>query len=375
MTDARRLRELFLLEPDVVFLNHGSFGACPRPVFEEYQRWQLELERRPVEFLGDRLAGLLDDVRAELGRYVGADPANLVLVPNATAGLNMVARSLALAPGDEILTTDREYGAIDLLWQFVAGKTGARIVRRALTAGAGLVDDLFAGTTDRTRVVSVSHVTSATALVLPVGDICRRARDAGILGVVDGAHGPGQVPLDLKLLGADVYAGNCHKWLCSPKGAAFLHVRPEHQPWIEPHVLSWDWGREEAFAARHRWQGTRDPAAHLAVPAAIAFQDEHGWPDVRSRCHALADQARRALAEVTRQPPLAPDETWLAQMVATPLPQDTDAEELKRRLREERRVEVAANDWNGIPTLRASFQGYNDEEDLGRLVAALDELL
>jgi isopenicillin-N epimerase len=200
-----------LLDPDVVFLNHGSFGACPRPVFEEYQRWQRELERQPVEFLARRYPKLVEQAKTPLAAELGARPDDLVFVPNATAGMNVVARSLELGPGDEVLATTDEYGAVDYLWEYVCGRTGATFVRHSVESGPMLVDDLWAAVTPRTRAISVSHITSATALRFPVEEICRRARAEGLLAIVDGAHAPGQVAVDLASLGADFYSGNCHK--------------------------------------------------------------------------------------------------------------------------------------------------------------------
>ncbi len=353
----------------MVFLNHGSFGACPRPVFEEYQRWQRELERQPVEFLARRYEGLIEEAKARLAAYVGARPDDLVFCPNATSAMNVVARSLPLGPGDEVVVTSQEYGAVDLLWRQVCERTGAGFVRPPLVPGPALVDELWSAVTPRTRAVSVSHITSATALVLPVGEICRRARSDGILCVVDGAHGPGQVDLSLDALGADFYAANCHKWLCAPKGSGFLWTRPEHHATITPQVIGWG-EAEGSFAARHRWQGTRDPAAYLAVPAAIDFLAGHDWDDVRRRCHDLACMARLRLGELTGLAPLSPDETWLRQMVASELP-GSDPEALKRRLYDVHRVEVPVLRVEGRPVIRASFQGYNDEADIDALVEAL----
>jgi isopenicillin-N epimerase len=305
--------------------------------------------------------------------FVGADPGEVVFVPNATAGMNMAARSLRLEPGDEILTTDHEYGAVDLLWAHLCARAGAHVVRRPVKPGAELVHELWAAVTDRTRVISISHVTSPTALVLPIAELCRRARAAGILTLVDGAHAPGQLELDLGTLGADVYAGNCHKWLCAPKGSGFLYVRPEHHAWLEPLILGWGL-REDDFTARHRWRGTADPAAWLAVPAALDFLERHDWASVRRRCHALAEDARVAISERIGCAPLAPDESWLGQMVAAPLP-DCDPEALQRRLYDEHRIEVPVFAWSERVLVRPSFQGYNDEDDLERLLAALDALL
>jgi isopenicillin-N epimerase len=363
----------------VVFLNHGSFGACPRPVFERYQEWQRELESRPVEFLYGRLPTLMDEARAALAAYVGADAADVVFVANATAGVNSVARSLRLEPGDEVLATDHEYGALDLTWEYVCAEAGARYVRQPVPVpvrtAEEVVEAVWAGRTERTRVLFVSHITSRTAIRFPVEDLCRRAREAGILTVVDGAHAPGQIPLDVEAIGADVYAGNCHKWLCAPKGAGFLWARGEHQAWIEPGVISWRFEPEQPFAERSHWQGTRDPAAFLSVPAAIEFQREHAWEAVRDRCHALVREARRAISDWSGLDPLTPDSrTWFEQMASLPLP-PCDADEVQRRLLEEHAIEVLAREWEGRPLLRVSFQGYNDESDLERLLEAVPAVL
>jgi isopenicillin-N epimerase len=375
------LRAEFLLDPDVVFLNHGAFGACPRAVFERYQHWQRELERRPVEFLARRLPPLLERVRARLAGYVGSRPEDLVLVPNATSAVNAVARSLRLRPGDEVVATDHEYGACDLMWRHVCEQAGARYVRAELPLPlpedtGRVADALLARVSDRTRALFFSHVTSPTALVLPVAEIARRAREAGVTTIVDGAHGPGHVPVDLDALGVDVYAGNCHKWLCAPKGAGFLWARTELQESIDALVIGWGYGEDATFVSRHTLAGTRDPAAYLAIPDAIDWQAAHGWDAVRDRCHELAREARARLAELTATEPLAPDRReHFVQMVATRLP-EPNADALQRRLYDEHAIEVpASRRWNDTPLLRASFQGYNDESDLACLLEGLERLL
>ena len=361
------VRGRFLLDPDVCFLNHGSYGACPEPVFAAYQEWQRELEQQPVEFLGRRLEGLLAEARAPLAEYLGAAADDLVFVPNATTGVNVVARSVRLEPGDEVLSTDLEYGACDLTWEHWCGRAGAQYVRRQLDL-ADPAGSLLAGVTERTRLVYVSHVTSTTALVLPVEEICARARKLGVPVVVDGAHAPAHVPLDLGSLGADVYTGNCHKWLCAPKGSAFLWASPEWQERLESTIVSWGWQGESTFQSRNGWQGTSDPAAYLATPAAIDFVREHDQPE---RCRALAREARSALAAVTGTEPVAPDERFVGRMAAVPLPDGADGDEVKRRLYDEHRVEVPVTD--GL--LRASFAMYNERADLERLLAALSSIL
>jgi isopenicillin-N epimerase len=368
------MRELFLLDPKLVFLNHGSFGACPRAVFDEYQRLQLELERNPVDFLSlyRRFPELVEGVRRRLAAYVGADPANLVLVPNATAGVNLVARSLELRPGDEVVTTNHEYRGNEFLWEWLCERTGARCIG-VDTMPATAVDDLTGAFTERTRLLFVSHVSSPTALRFPVEELCAQARAAGVMTLIDGAHAPGQLDLDLDALGADFYAGNCHKWLCAPKGSGFLCARPEVQEALEPLAVSWDVD-EEAWADRHRWRGTVDPSPFLAVPAAIDFQEEHAWQDVRVRCHALAARARTELSELLGTEPLAADDGDFPQMASVRLP-PCDERALARRLFDDHCIEVQAQDWRGQPVLRVSFQAYNDERDLEALLEALPSAL
>jgi len=372
------LRAQFMLDPEVVYLDHGCYGACPRAVFERYQAWQAELEHRPVEFLGRRIDGLLAEARAAFAGYVGARADDLVFVENTTAGVNVAARALDLRPGDEVLSTDLEYGALNHMWERLCAQAGARYVRvpvRLPTSGAGeIADAVWAQAGPRTRALFVSHVTSSTALVLPAAELCRRARDAGVVSIVDGAHVPGHLPLDLSTFGADVYVGNCHKWLCAPKGSAFLWVRPELQESVGALAIGWGFGEDSTFLTRNERQGTRDPAAYLAVPNAIRWQAEHGWDEVRARCHGLALAARERLAALTGLDPLAPPEL-LGQMVSTPLPAGLDADALKARLYDEFRIEIPAPRHGEERFLRASFQGYNDEDDLDALVSALELLL
>jgi len=386
------LRDLFLLRPDIVFLNHGSFGACPKSVFETYQAWQLELERQPVEFLGRRFAALMRTARQALAAFVGADTDDLVYVPNATTGLNAVARSLRLEPGDEVLATDHEYGALDRTWRFVCAKRGARYINQPvplpLESDEQVVEAVWIGVTERTRVLFLSHITSPTALILPVAKLIRRAREAGILTVIDGAHSPGQIPLDLRMLGADFYAGNLHKWACGPKGSAFLYARAEVQHILEPLVVSWGWNRgaengglldlgdhKNRFIDEQEWQGTRDPAAYLSVPAAIQFQAEYDWPRVGEECHELVCHARQAITEITGLEPIcAASPHWYAQMATIPLP-PCDASKLQQGLHDKYRIEVPIITWGERQFVRVSVQGYNTQDDVDCLVAALSSLL
>ena len=365
------LRREFLFDPEIAFLNHGSFGACPRPVFERYQEWQRELEREPVDFLDRRLRGLLDNARAALAGYVGCSPQDLAFVQNATTGVNLAARSLDLRPGDEVLATDLEYGACDLAWEWVCRRAGARYVRAPiplpLRDAGDVAEALFASASGRTRAAFVSHVTSATGIVLPVEEIVGRGRALGLATIVDGAHAPAQVPVDLETLGADFYAATAHKWLCAPKGAGFLHVRPEHQDRIDAAIVSWGYGEGKTFAERIEKQGTRDPAAWLTVPDAIAFQAERDWDDVRDRCRRLTREARRELCDLLGTEPLTPD-SLIAQMAAVRLPQP--AADLSERLFTRHRVEIPVTR-DGSDLLRLSVAAYTTRDEVDRLLAAL----
>lgn len=378
------LKELFLLDPTVVFLNHGSFGACPRPVFEEYQQWQCRLEEQPVKFIGRDLGGYLHHARQVLGDYVGSPANDLVYIPNATFGINIVGRSLPLGPGDEVLATDHEYGANDRLWTFLGRKQGFSYVRQPVplpaTSPAEIVEQIWQGVTPRTRLIFLSHITSCSALRLPVEEICRRAREAGILTLIDGAHAPGHIPLDMQAIGADFYAGNCHKWLCAPKGAAFLYARPERQAMLEPLIVSWGWEAEKQsdslFIDHQQWLGTNDPAAWLAVPAAIQFQAAHNWPAVQAQCHQLAHQAIDRIGQLTGLPALyADDAGFYHQMAIAALPPIADLAAFKNRLYDEYRVEIPLIAWQGYQFIRISVQAYNSQTDVDSLINALNALL
>ncbi len=382
------MRDLFLLDSDIIFLNHGSFGACPAPVFAVYQEWQRELERRPVEFLGRRSADLLARSRAALGDYLNVPFEDLVYISNTTSGVNVVARSLALQDSDEILTTNHEYGACDNAWEWACKRTGARYIRREfplpIMPDDEFVEHFWAGVTDQTRVIYISHMTSVTALIFPVEEICRRARERGILTVIDGAHVPGHLPLDLSALGADFYIGNCHKWLCAPKGTAFLYARPQHHAKLDGLVISWGYSAEVVghtgldaytgntlFTRRHQWQGTRDIAAFLSVPDAINFQTEHDWATVQARCHALARETLETMCSLTGLSPISGESAY-GQMVAIPVPA-SDADALKTALYDTYRIEVPITTFDGQNFVRVSFQAYNTPADAMALVEALTD--
>jgi isopenicillin-N epimerase len=380
------LKQHFLLDPEIHFLNHGSFGATPKPVFDAYQDWQRRLERQPVLFLGREHDSLLRESRIALGAYLNADADDLVYIPNATHGVNIVARSLKLQPGDEILTSDHEYGACDYTWEFISGKLGAKYIHQSIplpiTSEQEIVEQLWRGVTERTKVIYLSHITSPTALRLPIEQICALAKSKGIFTIVDAAHSPGQIHVDLQVLGADVVFGNTHKWLMSPKGSAFLFVQKEVQPLLEPLVVSWGYGGNSQFTNSSRftdlfqWTGTKDPSASLAVPDAIKFMHEHHWDNVRKECYSLLLQTVERVCDLVNMEPLYPlNDTFFSQMAIVPLPKTANIAILKSRLYDEFRVEVPCIEWQDKKFVRISIQGYNSLDDVDALVSGLAYLL
>lgn len=380
------LKNLFLLDPQVIFLNHGSFGACPRPVFETYQDWQRRLEREPVQFLGVELDNLLRESRQVLGEYLHVPASDLVYVTNATHGVNIIARSLPLNSGDEVVTTNQEYGACNYAWEFACQRSGATYKYQAITVPVTsedeIVDEFWQGVTPRTKVIYISHITSPTSLALPAQKICQRAHQAGILTVIDGAHAPGQISLDLANMQADFYVGNCHKWMLSPKGAGFLYARPEVQDLIEPLIVSWGYlsktsaPRETRFIDLLQWTGTKDPAAALSVPAAIEFMQANHWEDVQVSCHDVLRIAIERMCSLSGLTPLYPLESNLYyQMGTIPIPRVRDINELKTRFYDDYKIEILAFEWNARHFLRVSVQGYNSQDDIEQLIDAFIKLL
>jgi isopenicillin-N epimerase len=380
------------LDPDVAFLNHGSFGACPGPVLAAQQRWRDRMEREPVRFLSRELPGLLAEARRALGAFVGADPDDLAFLPNATSGVNAVLRSLALGPGEEVLVTSHGYNACVNAARYAAERSGARVVVAAvpfpIDSPEHAVDAVLAATTPRTRLAVVDHVTSPTGLIFPIERLVVALAARGIDTCVDGAHAPGMLPLDLTALGAAYYSGNCHKWLCAPKGAAFLHVRRDRQLGVRPLVISHGANAvldgQSRFRAEFDWMGTDDPSPYLAVPDALRFLEAlvpGGWPALMAGNRAMALAARDVLARALGVGPPAPD-AMIGALAALPLPPGAAPagarrDPLQAVLMERFGIEVPVMLWPTAPArlIRVSAQIYNRPDQYERLADALTSAL
>jgi isopenicillin-N epimerase len=379
------LASLWCLNPSVDYLNHGSFGACPEAVLGVQSALRRELEHEPVDFLVHALPARLDAARAQLCSFLGADAADLVFVPNATTGVNTILRSLSFVPGDELLLTNHTYAACRKTVEFVCQRSGARAVVAQLPFPCSHDDEIVSAVlgcvTPRTRLSLLDHVTSPTALILPVARLVRELESRGVDTLVDGAHAPGMVPLELSTLGAAYYTGNAHKWLCAPKGAAFLHVRRDRQAGLHPTTISHGYGA--GFHAEFDWTGTLDPTAWLCIPEALRYMAglmPGGWPEIMAANRALALAARSLIIDGLGVEAPCPD-TMIGSMAALPLPpaaagspaQRLDSKGLHAWFRE-RRVET----WLyplPVPLLRISAQLYNDLRQFERLSSLLAEAL
>jgi isopenicillin-N epimerase len=393
----QRRADLWTLDPAVTFLNHGSFGACPRAVIAHQRALQDELEREPVLFLARKLEARIDAARERTARLVGAKPEDLVFVRNATEGVNAVLRSLDLSPGDELLTTDHAYNACKNALHYVADRVGAKVVVASvpfpIDDAATVVERVLAAVTDRTKLALIDHVTSPTGIVLPVPELVAALRARGVETLVDGAHAPGMLELDLDALGAAWYTGNAHKWLCAPKGAAILYCRRDKQASLRPTVISH--GANDPRAHRSRfwlefdWGGTFDPTAALTVPFAIDWMESlapGGLREVRTHNHLLALEARQILCDrlgVTAPAPASmlgslatvclPPARGESAEKAGALPFDPLQEALFERFSIE--VPVFVFGAEKLRCVRVAAQWYNHRAQYERLADALESLL
>ena len=375
------MKDWFLLDPDITFLNHGSYGACSKPVFKEYQDWQQKLENQPVQFMTNQVYSAMEKSRESMSQFVGCDDEELVFFQNPTTAVTNVIYNLDLKPGDEVLMSNHEYGALVRAWKMWGEKIGVNIIQQDIsmpvTIEENFIENFWTGVTDQTKVIFLSHITSSTALIFPIEKIIKLAKEQNILTIIDGAHVPAQIPLNIHELGCDFYTGACHKWLCAPKGSSFLFVKKEHQDWVKPVVVSWgkdgDDPTPSEFIQNFQWQGTRDMSAFLTIPTAINFYNKEIRP-YQAACKKIIQDTYSEFPSVLNTEPISAGIEWLAQLVAHPLPKNIPSN-LKKRLWEEYQIEIPVFEWNGQEFVRVSIQVYNTQKDVDLLMSALRSLI
>lgn len=377
------MKQQFLLDNTITFLNHGSFGACPKPVFEEYQRFQAELENEPVQFIQKKAGPYLKKAKESLSKFIGCAPEDFFFTPNPTIGINTIMRSLNLQPGDEILSTNHEYGAMDRTWSFFCKKTSAKYIRQEISlpivSKEQILQEFWKGYTANTKAVFINEISSATALIFPVKEICKKAQELGLITIIDGAHVPGHIPLNIQEMDPDFYTGTLHKWMLAPKGSSFLYVKKEFQDDIDPLVVSWGYGNdsitETQFLDYHEYQGTRDISAFLCTPKVVDFLQENDWQKVAEDCKKIVRENYQRFCDLLNTHPLCPiSGEFLGQMASISV-KTQEPLQLKELLFEKYKIEIPVMPLNGSFYIRYSINAYNTQEDLDKLYEALQEII
>jgi len=378
----KNLKDQFLLNPEYRHLNHGSFGACPKPIFEDYQKWQLALERDPVDFFVNKGNIQLQKSKEALGNYINCSADNLVYTMNPTWAINIIAKSLDMKPGDEILATNVEYGALDRTWKYYCEKAGAKYIQSEIPlpiqSKEQFIESFWKGYSKNTKAIFISHITSMTATIFPVKEICERAKELGLMTIVDGAHVPGHIPLDLQELKADVYTGACHKWMLTPKGCSFLYITPEIQNDFDPVLISWGYDSDNPgkskFLDYHQLQGTRDYSAFLTVPTAIEFLKENNWEDVSKQAKQLILNNYEDLCDLYGTKPICPvTSEFLGQICSVPV-NVSSASDLKTILFDKYKIEIPVFQLANQIYMRLSAQAYVSQDDVDYLKDAIREI-
>jgi isopenicillin-N epimerase len=377
------MKTQFLLNPDITFLNHASFGACPKPIFEEYQRFQLELEIEPVFFIQKKAASYLKIAREQLSEYIGCNSVDLFFTPNPTFAVNTIMRSLNLEAGDEILSTNHEYGAMDRTWNFYCKKSGTKYIRQNISlpivSKEQILKEFWSGYTSKTKIIFLNQISSCTALIFPVKEICDKARELGLITIIDGAHVPGHIDLNILDLNPDFYTGTLHKWMLAPKGSSFLYVSKAFQAMLDPLVVGWGYESlspgESQFLDYQEYQGTRDISAFLCTPKVIDFLRENNWKTRAEECRQLVFDNYQGFCDLLNTQPLCPiTEEFLGQMASIPIKTDKP-NELKDLLFDKYQIEIPIMPLNGNYFLRYSINVYNSQNDLDVLYKALQDIL
>ena len=377
------MKSQFLLDKNITFLNHGSFGACPKLIFDEYQRFQLELESEPVYFIQKKQAVYLKIAKEKLAKYIGCNANDFFFTPNPTFAINTIMRSLNLAAGDEILTTNHEYGAMDRTWNFYCKKSGAKYIRQNISlpvvSKEQILEEFWSGYTSKTKIIFLNQISSCTALIFPVKEICDKARELGLITIIDGAHVPGQMDLDLKELNPDFYTGTLHKWMLAPKGSSFLYVKKDFQEMLDPLIVGWGYESvapgESQFLDYQEFQGTRDISAFLCAPKVIDFLEENNWKSKAKECRSIVRINYQRFCDLLQTQPICPiTEEFLVQMASIPI-RTSNPVELKELLFNKYKIEIPVMPLNGSYFLRYSINAYNSQDDLDILYKALQDII
>ena len=376
------LSSFFLLRKDITYLNFGSFGACVKPVFEKYQEFQVELEQEPVQFITVTGPRYIEQSKQALASFLNCNAKDLVFVTNPSYAVNIITKSFPLQKGDEILTTDLEYGACDRTWNYYCEKAGAvykrQPIRLPLESKEDFIEQFFKGASNKTKLIFISHITSSTGLRLPVEEICAEAKKRGLMTFVDGAHAPAHTHIDLSTLQVDIYTGTCHKWMMTPKGSSFLYVKKEFQHLFDPLVISWGYKAlfpsDSIFHDYHQMQGTRDFSAFLTIPAALTFMQEHNWRSVSQLCRKLTQEYARSFCALFGEQPLAPiNDAFILQLCSAPI-KTKEPEKLQSVLYNNYQIEIPVMRHDNKCYIRYSIQAFNSEKDLLALFDAIRDI-
>ena len=377
------MKSVFLLDSNITFLNHGSFGACPKPIFEEFQRLQLELEQEPVNFIQKKLPIYLKEAKKPLAKFIGCDAEDFFFTPNPTFAVNTIMRSLNLQKDDEILTTNHEYGAMDRTWNFYCKKSGAKYIRQEILlpiiSKEQILEEFWKGYNSNTKVIFLNQISSSTALIFPVKEICDKAQQLGLITIVDGTHVPGHIDLNISELNPDFYTGTLHKWMLAPKGSSFLYVKKEFQADIDPLVVSWGYESlapsESQFLDYHEYQGTNDHSAYLCTPKVIEFLEENNWKEKSKACRKIVLDNYQRFCDLVGTQPICPiSEEFLGQMVSIPIRTEKPME-LKELLYSKYKIQIPIMPLNGSIYMRYSINVYNSQEDLEVLYQAITDII
>lgn len=377
------MKSQFLLDPNITFLNHGSFGACPKPIFEEYQRLQLELENEPVYFIQKKQAEYLKRAKESLAKYIGCNANDFFFTPNPTFAVNTIMRSLDLKADDEILSTNHEYGAMDRTWNFYCKKSGAKYIRQNISlpvvSKKQILEEFWSGYNSKTKIIFLNQISSATALIFPVKEICDKARELGLITIIDGAHVLGQMDLNIRELNPDFYTGTLHKWMLAPKGSSFLYVKKDFQEMLDPLVVGWGYESvspsESQFLDYQEFQGTRDISAFLCAPKVIDFLEENDWKTKAKECRSIVLDNYQRFCDLLNTKPICPiTGDFLVQMASIPV-KTSNPVVLKELLFNKYKIEIPVMPLNGNYFIRYSINAYNSQEDLDILYKALQDII